>query len=258
MSWWGKVIGGTFGFMIGGPLGALMGAAFGHNFDQGLQGMSAGNGNYQDKQFRIQTAFFTATFSVMGHVCKADGTVSEDEINAAKQVMDHMALNPDQKKAAMALFNEGKKTNFPLDDVLVQLRNEIGHRLTLKRMFLEIQCLAAGADGTIHPNEKQLLLHVCDVIRFDRYELESLLASVNAGLHQQDTKHNIKDAYKVLGASKDASDAEIKKAYRRLMSQHHPDKLVSKGLPDEMIRIATDRTQEIRKAYEIIRSNRGW
>ncbi|MGK0298221.1 MAG: DnaJ like chaperone protein, partial [Gammaproteobacteria bacterium] len=155
MSWWGKVIGGTFGFMIGGPLGALMGAAFGHNFDQGLQGMSAGNGNYQDKQFRIQTAFFTATFSVMGHVCKADGTVSEDEINAAKQVMDHMALNPDQKKAAMALFNEGKKTNFPLDDVLVQLRNEIGHRLTLKRMFLEIQCLAAGADGTIHPNEKQ-------------------------------------------------------------------------------------------------------
>ena len=68
---------------------------------------------------------------------------------------------------------------------------------------------------------------------------------------------NIKDAYKVLGVQNDASDAEVKKAYRRLMSQHHPDKLVSKGLPDEMIRIATDRTHEIRKAYENIRSNRG-
>jgi DnaJ like chaperone protein len=64
------------------------------------------------------------------------------------------------------------------------------------------------------------------------------------------------DAYAILGVNKSASEAEIKTAYRRLMSQHHPDKLVSKGLPDEMIKIATEKTQEIRKAYDLIKSKK--
>jgi DnaJ like chaperone protein len=258
MSWWGKLIGGTLGYMIGGPLGAVLGAAMGNNFDQGLKGLSGNNPQDQDRQYRIQTAFFTATFSIMGHICKADGQVSKDEINAVKQVMDHMELGPDQKKAAMALFNEGKKTDFPLDDVLVQLRNEIGHRVTLKRMFLEIQCLAAAADGKIHQNEKRLLLHVCDVIRFDSYQLESILASVASGFHYQQSRNSVEDSYKVLGVKPSDNEAEVKKSYRRLMSQHHPDKLVSKGLPEEMIKLATERTHEIRKAYETIKENRGW
>ena len=109
MSWWGKLIGGTFGFMIGGPLGAVMGAALGHNFDRGTNNLSGQGSMYHNRQHRIQTAFFTATFSVMGHICKADGQVSKDEIKIARQIMDQMELNPDQKKAAMALFNEGKK-----------------------------------------------------------------------------------------------------------------------------------------------------
>ena len=258
MSWWGKLIGGTFGFMIGGPLGAVLGAAFGHNFDQGINNHSAQGGVYKNRQHRIQTAFFAATFSVMGHICKADGRVTKDEIDIARQVMDQMELNPDQKKAAMALFNEGKKTGFPLNDVLAQLRNEIGHRLTLKRMFMEIQCLAAIADNNVHPDEKRLLLYACDVLGFSRYQLESILSSVNASVHHHDIKNNIQDAYHILGTQKNATDNDVKKAYRRLMSQHHPDKLVSKGLPEEMVKIASDRTHEIRKAYENIREQRGF
>lgn len=257
MSWWGKLIGGTFGFMIGGPLGALLGAAFGHNFDQGLESLSTDSRPYTGRQERIQTAFFTATFSVMGHVCKADGQVTRDEINAARQVMEHMELGPDQKKAAMSLFNEGKKTAFPLDAVLIQLRNEIGQRMTLKRMFVEIQCIAAVADKTIHPGEKKVLLHICQVLGFNRYELDNLLSSVNVGFHRQDPEQTITDAYKVLGISRTATDQEVKKAYRRLMNQHHPDKLVSKGLPEEMVKLATERTQEIRKAYERVKKQRG-
>ncbi|NNE38075.1 MAG: co-chaperone DjlA [Gammaproteobacteria bacterium] len=255
MSWWGKVIGGTFGFMMGGPIGALLGAAFGHNFDRGLDGFAGQKGEFQNKQFRIQTAFFTATFSVMGHVCKADGQVTRDEISVANQVMGHMELNPEQKKAAKALFNEGKKSGFPLDDILLQLRSEIGHRLTLKRMFMEIQCLAALADGKVHPHEKKLLLHVCDVIGFSRYELDAVLAATRSSFQQPST-FTPADAYKILGISSRASDADVKKAYRRLMSQHHPDKLVSKGLPEEMVKVATEKTHEIRKAYETIKQHR--
>jgi DnaJ like chaperone protein len=257
MSWWGKLIGGTFGFMIGGPLGAVLGAALGHNFDQGRERLPGEATPYQSRHERIQTAFFTASFSVMGHVCKADGQVTRDEISVARQVMAHMELNPDQKQAAIALFNEGKKGNFPLDDVLIQLRKEIGHRLTLKRMFMEIQCLAAVADKAIHPGEKRLLLHICEVIGFNQYELESLLSSVSVGLHRQDPAQTMGDAYKVLGIPRSASDQEVKKAYRRLMNQHHPDKLVAKGLPEEMIKLASDRTHEIKTAYEQIKQQRG-
>jgi DnaJ like chaperone protein len=257
MSWWGKLIGGTFGFMLGGPLGALLGAAFGHNFDRGLDGLEGQYGGSESRQYRIQTAFFTASFSVMGHICKADGQVTRDEISVANQVMDHMELSPDQKKAARALFNEGKKSGFPLDDVLLQLRSEIGHRRTLKRMFMEIQCLAALADGEVHPHEKKLLIHVCEMIGFNQYELDALLAATRSSF-KQPQRYTPADAYKVLGVSSHASDADVKKAYRRLMSQHHPDKLVSKGLPEEMVKVATEKTHEIRKAYETIKEKRGF
>ncbi|MEW8432270.1 MAG: co-chaperone DjlA, partial [Candidatus Thiodiazotropha sp.] len=94
MSWWGKLVGGAFGFMLGGPLGAVLGAALGHHFDKGLRGLpddqiSWGPGD----QERVQTAFFTATFSVMGHLAKADGRVSPDEIKMAEALMAQMSLS---------------------------------------------------------------------------------------------------------------------------------------------------------------------
>jgi len=263
MSWWGKLIGGTFGFMAGGPLGAILGAALGHNFDRGLNNFPENNDSSGDgPQQRVQTAFFTATFSVMGHICKADGLVSKEEIRVASSVMDQMELSPLQRKAAMALFNEGKKPGFPLFEILNQLRQEIGHRLTLKRMFVEIQCLAACADDSIHTTEKKLLLQVCDAIGFSRLELESVLASISAQSSRRDNhiaspRRNISQAYRILGVGPGASCEEVKKSYRRLINQHHPDKLVSKGLPEEMMKLAEQRTHEIRQAYEAIRAARG-
>ena len=261
MSWWGTVIGGAFGFLVGGPLGALLGAALGRNFDQGLNQLP-GAGHYEPQE-RIQTAFFTATFSVMGNICKADGLVSSAEIHVARHVMAQMQLNPEQVNAAMALFNEGKKAGFSLDAVLNQLRTEIGHRQTLKRMFIEIQCMAATADNAVDQTERKLLVHLCDVIGFSRTELEGLLNAFNSNFHrgQQGTtpaRNSASEAYKILGVKASNSDDEIKKAYRRLISQHHPDKLVSKGLPEEMIKIATARTHEIRQAYELLKEKRGF
>jgi DnaJ like chaperone protein len=261
MSWWGTVIGGAFGFLVGGPLGALLGAVLGRNFDQGVNKLP-GAGQYEPQE-RIQTAFFTATFSVMGHICKADGLVSTDEIRVARHVMAQMQLNPEQIQAAMALFNEGKKPGFRLEPVLQQLRVEIGHRQTLKRMFIEIQCIAATADHAVDQTERKLLLYICDVIGFSRTELETLLAAFNSHFHRGQqgagpARTSASEAYKILGVKPSASDDEIKKAYRRLISQHHPDKLVSKGLPEEMIKIATARTHEIRQAYEVLKEKRGF
>ena len=243
--------------MIGGPIGALLGAALGHNFDKGLS--STSNQSGFGRQERTQTMFYTATFSVMGHVCKADGQVTEDEIALAKNVMQQMDMDAEQRKAAIGLFNEGKKPTFPINDVIKQFRQEVGFRPNLLRMFIEIQIMAAYADGVMHVAEKQVLLNICQQLRISQHEFEHLCSMIG-GMHSGSTKAgrddgapSLKQAYEVLDIDESASPAEIKKAYRRLLSQHHPDKLVAKGLPEEMMKIATDRTHEIRKAYEVIK-----
>ncbi|MCZ6525102.1 MAG: co-chaperone DjlA [Gammaproteobacteria bacterium] len=262
MSWWGKIIGGTFGFMLGGPLGALLGASLGHNFDKRLSGVP-GTGEYgRGQKERVQTAFFAATFSVMGSLCKADGRVSDDEIAVARQVMAQMSLSSQQRQAAMALFNEGKKAGFPMDDVLLQLKQEIGYQPNLQRMFIEIQLYSAYADGVMHPSERALLLKICKTFGFSSHDLASLEEAIRGEWHHQQSAKGpalaLNDAYVILNVAARAADAEVKRAYRRLMNQHHPDKLVSKGLPEEMMKIAENKTHEIRQAYERIKEERGF
>jgi len=262
MTWWGKLFGGTFGYLLGGPLGALIGAAIGHRLDARVQDFSDEQQGVFGRE-RIQMAFFTATFSVMGHMAKADGRVTADEIRLAEQVMLQMQLDARLRKLAQRLFSEGKAADFPLDDVLDQLKKECLHRHTLLRMFLEIQMQAALADGIIHAAERKLLLHVATRIGFSVAEFEQLEAMLRAsgyyhGATESAPEERLSAAYKMLNINADATDAEVKKAYRRLMSQHHPDKLVSRGLPEEMMKIAAEKTHQIRQAYELIRSHRGF
>ena len=263
MSWWGKALGGAFGFMLGGPLGALMGIAFGHNFDRGLNGMDKDGWQPGIDNDRIQAAFFTATFSVMGYIAKADGKVTRDEIRLAGEVMNHLGLNADMRESAKKLFNEGKSTDFPIDEVLDQFRKETHRRTTLIQMFLEIQLQAAYADGVMHPAEEEVLAHICQKLGIPLAQLKRLEEMFKAGFgstgyaQSGSSKTTLEDAYSILGADKSMSDAELKKSYRRLMSQHHPDKLVAKGLPEEMIKDATEKTQQIKSAYEQVKESRG-
>jgi len=252
MAWWGKLLGSTLGFMMGGPIGALLGSVIGHQFDSGLS-------NFSGHLERTQAAFFTATFAVMGHIAKADGRVSEHEIQAARSLMQQMRLNDAQKKAAIDLFQKGKEADFPLDEVLQQFRSECHRRTTLLRMFLEIQIQAAMADGRIDPAESRVLHHVGQVLGFDAPQIEQLInfvTSAAGGRAPGQPVQPVAEAYKVLGVPESASDAEVKKAYRRLTNQHHPDKLVAKGMPEEMVKLANEKTQEIRRAWERIRDHR--
>ena len=262
MGWWGKIVGGAFGYMLGGPLGALLGAALGHHFDRGLAALPPPETG--PDQERIQSAFFTATFSVMGHVSKADGRVSEDEIEAARAVMRRMSLDDDQIRVAVNLFNQGKRPEFDLDAVLAQFRSECHRRRTLMQMFLEIQLQAAYADGEMHRDEARVLKTIAERLGFSDAAFRQLEAIVRAERFftgsarpkAEPPRDLLADAYALLGIDRKASDAELKKAYRRLMAQHHPDKLIAKGLPEEMVKLATEKTQEIRSAYELIKEQR--
>ena len=248
--------------MLGGPLGAMFGAAFGHNFDQGVnklgneRGFAAGIGESVE---RIQTAFFTCTFSVMGHIAKADGEVSQMEIHLAEDIMRQLNLNPEQKKGAQRLFNEGKKPDFPLNDVLHQFRIECHRRRNLMQMFMEIQVAIALSDGTLDKGESRVLELAADTLGFSRQEYDSILQRMQAQRHAHSGQQSgmaLDDAFDLLGITSKANDQEVKKAYRRQMNQHHPDKLVSKGLPEEMMVLANAKVQDIKTAYETIKAER--
>lgn len=263
MSWWGKIIGGAFGFAIGGPIGALLGAALGHQLDQPTARPSPAGPRSRESR---QTAFFTATFAVMGHLCKVDGRISEQEIALARSVMNQMELSEAQRKLAMELFRRGKQADFPLDETLRQLREQCRYQPSLLRMFLEIQIGTALADGVLHEREDALLQRICLRLGVPIAAYQTLLTMLQMQYRQayegggpgaRSTSLPLDEAYAQLGLKSSASEAEIKRAYRKLISQHHPDKLVARGLPEEMMKLATQKTQEIRRAYERIQEARG-
>lgn len=271
MSWWGKALGGTMGFFLGGPIGALIGVALGHGLDRKAAEYTshvAYDGDDPGAQQRVQTVFFTTLFSVMGHVAKADGRVCKDEIEIARRVMARLGLEASLRQAAIRLFNEGKRADFPLHEVLAQFKREAQRRRNLLRMFLELLIQAAYADGVMHPAERRLLLQVGAELGFSPTEFGQLEAMIRVahdfGAGRQrpaaaETQTSLlADAYATLSLTSEASDDEVKKAYRRLLSQHHPDKLVAKGLPEEMMKMAAERTHQIRAAYERIREARGF
>lgn len=259
MSWWGKVVGGTFGFMMGGPLGALMGAALGNYFDGGVDGIRMDDSLGLGATERVQSVFFSTTFAVMGYIAKSDGKVTQDEIALAENVMHQMRLNQQQRTVAINLFNEGKKDGFPIHEVLAQFKRESFRRRNLIQMFLEIIIATAFADGSLHTKEQQLLEEIAKDLGYNHSQFSQLLGRLSGQdhfSHGQSASDKLSAAYEILAVSASVSEADLKKAYRKLMSQHHPDKLVAKGLPEEMMDIATQKTQEIKAAYDLIKSSR--
>ena len=255
--------------MLGGPLGAVFGAALGHNFDKGLANTSIKGPGDSERLEAIQSAFFTATFFMMGHIAKVDGRVSQDEINIAQHVMRQMNLNEQQKKVAINLFQQGKQQQHQIQAILEQFRQECHRRRNLMQMFLEILVMTAYADGALHDSERQALGGRRAIQNFSKTVFQQILQRGQAQQHFQQnrranqnsrsadrTRMTMADAYKLLGIASSATDEEVKKAYRRQMNQHHPDKLVSKGLPQEMMDIANQRTQDIKSAYELIKQSR--
>jgi DnaJ like chaperone protein len=273
MGWLGKVVGGFLGLAAGGPLGAMLGTALGHGLDRGLEKLARNAQLPPGDRQRIQSAFFTATFSTMGHLAKADGRVSEAEIALAESVMAQLRLSEEMRSAAIKLFRQGKAPEFDLAAVTETFRRECRGQRALIQMFLEVQIQAAYVDGEPSAAQRRVLEQIRATLGIPELlfrQLETLvrLQRQFAGASGPQAGRSgtrgrppakgpsLNQAYALLGVSPKDSDATIKRAYRRLLSQHHPDKLVSKGLPEEMMKMATQKTHEIRRAYEMIQEAR--
>ncbi len=263
MAWTGKVVGAVAGWAVAGPVGGILGALVGHQFDRGLADrLGSAYRSIRLDARAIQGVFFSTSFSIMGHIAKADGRVSEQEIRAARGIMHGMQLTPEQVRAAIGHFNEGKAPAFPLADRLHRLRAAIGGRPDLCRAFVEIQIQALAAAPGIRQRERDILWHVARELGIGRVELAQLEALIRAqgrfaGRQRKDDPEQLAKAYAALGVEPSATDKEVKTAYRRLMNQHHPDKLVARGLPESMMTVAKEKTREIRAAYDLVKAKRG-
>lgn len=286
--WLGKITGATLGLFSGGPFGIVIGMIAGHLVDQfiernilGIQHQrsnSQTNGDQADSslQLQIQQVFFRTTFRVMGRIAKADGHVSNEEIETAQRIMSQMGLSGDMRQQAIQYFTDGKDVDFDLGPDLRRLKEVLSHQTSLSQMFLEIQLSVAYSDGKLTLEERRILDRICRDLGISAFQFEWIHSRVKAaiaggwssshntggrsggkqGRGRQSSSADLATAYAVLGVKADASDSALKKEYRKLMSQHHPDKLVAKGLPAEMMKLAKEKTQEIQTAYDKVRQAR--
>jgi DnaJ like chaperone protein len=258
--WWGKIIGGAIGLFRGGITGALIGALLGHFVDRFLAGI-VGVGS-------TQRAFFDALFATLGHLSKADGHVSETEIRMVESLMARMQITGEERQRAIRLFNQGKQEDFDLGQALHPFAQHSMARQDLRQMFMQIVVESAFSSGRISQAEQAILMQVARILRIPAHVFSAMLnARGPAGGPYRSTggagvsgNHvgSLGQAYAQLGLASGATDAEVKKAYRKLVSQYHPDKLVSHGLPEEMMEIAKTRVREINTAYDQIKQTRGF
>ncbi|MDW7547445.1 co-chaperone DjlA [Pseudoalteromonas sp. McH1-7] len=279
---WGKLLGTMFGFLFGRWLGAILGFYLGHLFDKSLRQDFDKVGGFQgfikgDELHERQALFFSSCFAVMGHIAKSNGRVSEIHIQAASAFMTEMGLQGEDRKEAQHAFTAGKSSDFSIKEAVTDFKEAFARRYDLRQLFLEIQIQMAFCDGHVSDAEKALLKQVSKYLGFaethflfllKRYQAEfEFRRAQQAGKSQQQHQHHghqgapqpsgltRSKALAVLGLGESASAGEIKKAYRKLMSQHHPDKLVSQGLPTHMMEVAKRKSQDIQSAYEYLKKS---
>ncbi|MCF6180013.1 MAG: co-chaperone DjlA [Geopsychrobacter sp.] len=249
MSWLSGVIGGGIGAMIAGPFGAVIGAAIGAN----MGGKSAHQGShigFSEPQ-RKQALFFTAAFSMVGKLAKADGRVCEDEIAAIHRIsQEALGLDAQTRAFAINVFNQAKESNESFASYAQQFGELFRQEAQLCNFMMNFLFEVAMADGELHPAEEAMLQQAKQAF--------NIHDSVYQSLHARHTGSNavssvgLEKHYALLGISQGASKAEIKKAYRKKVSEFHPDKIEGKGLPPEFIKFANDKVAEINASYDAV------
>ena len=260
--YWGKIIGTLAGLAVKNPWAALAGFILGHQFDRGF----ADRFRIFEKQGasipRVSEDFVRALFQAMGHLAKVDGRVSEDEIRSARMVMHRLSLNPAQVRRAIAWFDAGKEPGFPLIQKMREVRRvsarSASDRLTFVRLLLEVVL----AKQSLKKEERALIWKICVELDIGRVEFAQLEAMIRA---QKGFKRSpagdadairVRGAYEALGVSPEATNDDVKKAYRRLMNKNHPDKLSGTNPDSAVIAEAERRTREVRSAYEMLKARR--
>jgi DnaJ like chaperone protein len=253
-----KLIGVIAGYYFLGWWGVLSGLIIGAFIDR-VRAYGSGGVNPLQNAFR-QAVFLETVFISMGKLAKADGRVSEEEIAHVEQFMQKLGMTPEHRQQAIKLFKQGADPAFDIYPAIQRFISVCGHTKNLREVLLAYLIVMALADGHFHQAEEALLTEIAGYLGYgpDAFKrmIDMVLNQSHFGGGKVTTAAALDDAYKALGVTKDSTDAEIKRAYRKLMSQYHPDKLMGQGVPDDMIAMATEQAKEIQLAYDLIKKNR--
>jgi DnaJ like chaperone protein len=253
-----KLIGARIGYFYFGIFGAFFGYFVGSIIDR-YRAYGVGGVNPFSASQR-QAVFLETVFILMGKVAKADGRVSQNEIAHVELFIEKLGMSAEHRQQAIVLFKRGTAPDFDLAPTLRQFMAVCGQTHSLKQMLLVYLIVMALSDGSIDPAEERLLVEIALQLGYDHDAFKRMLDMVLNQAHfatgQPSSTDTLDDAYKALGIGRESSDQEVKRAYRKLMSQYHPDKLMGQGVPADMIAVATEHAQEVQVAYDSIVKSR--
>lgn len=258
MSWIGKILGGGVGLITGGPVGMVLGGALGHLFldkkvdaaiDQ-MRKQPGGIPNPFTNQEQKQAAFFASVFGMLGKMAKADGVVTPEEIGLVDSFMrNQLKLDPEARRLAVNIFNRAKTDPYPFSQYAQEFNQYFYHDRSMHLLLFDILFQVAAVDGVLHLGEERLLNEAINLLNIPAHHFENYKSQMSPSANP---------AYAVLGIAPEATQVEVKKAYRDKVKEFHPDKIVSKGLPEEFLQFAEEKFKEVNEAYETIQKSRGW
>ena len=253
-----KFIGVTVGYFLLGIFGAIFGLFVGSMIDR-MRAYGSGGMNPLQNALR-QAVFLETVFISMGKLAKADGHVSQGEIDHVEQFMQKLGMTTERRLQAITWFKQGTNPEFDIAPTYQRFMAACGNTRNLKQVLLAYLIVMAMADGVFHPAEKVLLTDIAAYLGYSQAAFQQMLDMVLNQSHfsggKSTSASELDNAYKALGVTKDSSDQEIKRAYRKLMSQYHPDKLMGQGVPADMIAMATEQAKEIQLAHDLIKKYR--
>jgi len=248
VGWFGKMTFGTMGLLFGGPIGAIIGVSLGHHLvDKNAE--YGQRGAVLPKSEQAQAAYFVCIFSILGKIAKADGVVTDDELKVVDDFINGMNISETEKQFAKQVFNEAKNSNYSVEDFASQFYQINSGQPAVLHSFLDVLFRVAAADKVLHPAEEDALKKVKDIFKISDKQFNDIKSIYFTDVDRY---------YKLLSCSVDSSNDEIKKSYKKLVREFHPDTIVSKGLPEEFTEFAASRFREIQEAYEKVRKDRGF
>lgn len=249
MTKFAKWIGGVLGWAAGGPVGGIIGLVMGAMIDEmtpgGQQAAFGGpTGGGTGYNARTAQGDFTASLLVLtAAVMKGDGKVLRSELEFVKKFL---VANYGEANAQRLLpvLKELLEKEIPLREVCLQIRQYMpgAQRIQLLHYLFGI----SAADGDVHPREILIIETISGYLGVDRADYESIKA-----MHYRDVDSD----YKILEVDPDASDEEVKKAYRKMAVKFHPDKVADLG--EDAQKIAKERFQKVQDAWEAVKKRRG-
>jgi DnaJ like chaperone protein len=255
MGFWGKAIGASVGFAVGGPLGAVLGGVIGHGIDSqaehGRQYFETEEHGWPEveQEFDRQYLFYVSLASLSAKMAKADGVITSDEIRAFDHFLRFdLNLDVDERKKIALIFNEAKNSPEDAAAIARQFTALIGYQREVLHMMVQLLFKIAMADGHMHPNEERFIDQMASIFNLSQMEFQQIRALY---IKEND------QAYRILGVAKNVSDTELKKAYKQLVREYHPDKMQAKGVPEDFIKVANEKMAEINEAYDDICKERG-